>query len=190
MDSSKCSTLTHLFTLFRLHYVPRLPFSLLVGDIASVKWYTSMTGNQMMDYYVQPWNIYSHTRTCTHSGLCRRPSILVAFHVCYLLDHANVHQISALVIWFQCISDIFINYGDLDPLYIFIHYGDIYLLYIFVYHTWHFVYHAYSWPLYSYVSGTTICICSHMQRLIIVLYWWMAGSYTYFFITPLLGLIL
>ena len=24
-------------------------------------------------------------------------------------------------------------------------------------------YHAYSWPLYSYVSGTTVCICSNMQ---------------------------
>ena len=49
------------------------------------------------------------------------------------------------------------------------------------------LYHACSWPLYSYVFGTAICICSHMQRLIIVLYWWMVGSSTWFFITPLLG---
>ena len=30
-------------------------------------------------------------------------------------------------------------------------------------HTCHILYHAYSWPLYSYVSGTAGCICSHMQ---------------------------
>ena len=29
-------------------------------------------------------------------------------------------------------------------------------------HTCHILYHAYSWPLYSYVSGTAICICSHV----------------------------
>ena len=50
-----------------------------------------------------------------------------------------------------------------------------------------FVYHAYSWPFYSYVSETTIIICSHVQSLIIVLYCWMAGSSTWFFITPILG---
>ena len=49
-----------------------------------------------------------------------------------------------------------------------------------------FVYHAYSWPLYSYVSVTAICICSYVYILIIVLYCWMAISSTWFFITPLL----
>src|SRR5713226_2945355 len=57
----------------------------------------SMTSNQMMDYYVQPQHLYSHSRTCTRSSLCRRPSRLVASLVCYLLDHASVHEISALV---------------------------------------------------------------------------------------------
>ena len=38
------------------------------------------------------------------------------------------------------------------------------------------MYHAYSWPLYSYVSGTAISTCSYVQSLIIVLYYWMAGS--------------
>ena len=42
-------------------------------------------------------------------------------------------------------------------------------------------------PLYSYVSGAAVCTCSHVQCLIIVLYYWMAGSSTWFFITPLLG---
>ena len=51
-----------------------------------------------------------------------------------------------------------------------------------------FVYHSYSWPLYSYiVSETAISTCSYVQILIIVLYYWMAGSSTWFFITPLLG---
>ena len=31
------------------------------------------------------------------------------------------------------------------------------------------LYHAYSWPLYSYVSGTAICVCSYVQSCIIVL---------------------
>ena len=89
-----------------------------------------MIGNQMMEYYVRPCHIYSHSRTCTHSGSCIRPSSLVAFHVCYLLDHACVHEISALMIWFQRTSDIFSHYGDLDIMYIFIHFGDSDLLYI------------------------------------------------------------
>ena len=91
-----------------------------------------MTGNQTMDYYVRPRHLYSHSRTCTRSGLCRRPSRLVASTICYLLDHASVHGISALVTWFQCMSDIFSHYGDLDPLYIFIFHGHHDPLYIFI----------------------------------------------------------
>ena len=45
-----------------------------------------MTGNQTMDYYVRPRHLYSHSRTCTRSGLCRRLSRLVASFICYLLD--------------------------------------------------------------------------------------------------------
>jgi len=56
-----------------------------------------MTGNQTMDYYVRPRHLYSHSRTCTRSGLCRRPSRWVASLICYLLDRASVHEISALV---------------------------------------------------------------------------------------------
>ena len=91
-----------------------------------------MADNQTMDCYVQPQHIYSHRRTCTHSGSCRRPSSLVEFHVCYLLDRASVHEILALMTWFQCISNIFIHYRHLDPLYIFNYYRDIDLLYIFI----------------------------------------------------------
>ena len=39
------------------------------------------------------------------------------------------------------------------------------------------LYHAYSWPLYSYVSRTAICICSYVQSCIIVLCW-LGGWYS------------
>ena len=136
-----------------------------------------------MDYYVQPRHLYSHSRTCTRSSLCRRISKLVASLKWYLLDRAGVHEISALVTSFQCMSDISSHYGDLDLLYIFSHFGDhgsfVYLhhgdsdlciLYM-VMTTYVILYHAYSWPLYSYASGTTICICSYVQSCIIVLCW-------------------
>ena len=38
-------------------------------------------------------------------------------------------------------------------------------------HLCHILYHAYSWPLYSYVFRTAICICSYVQSCIIVLCW-------------------
>ena len=85
-----------------------------------------------MDYDIRPRHLYSHSRTCTRSVLCRIIFSLVAFHICYLLDRASVHGISALVAWFQCMSDIFSHYGDLDPLYIFSFHGDIDPLYIFI----------------------------------------------------------
>ena len=140
-----------------------------------------------MDYYVRPWHLYSHSRTCTRYGLCRRPSILVAFHICGLLDRASVHEISALVTWFQCMLDIFIFHGDHDPLYIF-----IMEILIYIYCTWR-------WPHMSYfvsclfMAIVLLCIrdCYIYLQLcaefIIVLYYWMAGSSTWFFITPLLG---
>ena len=91
-----------------------------------------MTGNQTMDYYVRPRHLYSHSRTCTRRILCRRLSRLVAFHICYFLDRASVHEISAIVTWFQCMSDISSHYGDLDPLYLFTLHGDHDPFYIFI----------------------------------------------------------
>ena len=193
MDSLKCSTSTHLFTLVSLHSSTLIPIFIIGGWSRICERYTSMNGNQRMEYYVRPRHIYPHSRTCTHISLCIRPSSLVAFHICYLLDHANVHDVSALMIWFQCMSDIFNHYGDLDPLYVFssmeilIHCISSSWRFWSIYivrgndHTCHILYHAYSWPLYSYVSGTAICTCS------LVLYYLMVGSSTWFFITPLLG---
>ena len=93
-----------------------------------------MIGNQTMDDHVRPRHLYSHGRTCTCSSFHRRPLILVAFHICYLVDCASIHEMSTLVTRFQCILDIFIHYGHIDLLYIFSYYGDIDPLYIFKFH--------------------------------------------------------
>ena len=69
-----------------------------------------------MEYYVRPRHLYSHSRRCTRSSLCRRLSRLVASLIFYLLNRASVHEISALVTWFQL--DISSDYGDLDLLYL------------------------------------------------------------------------
>ena len=99
-----------------------------------------MTDNQVMDYYVRPRHLYSHSRTCTRSSFCRRIYRLVSFLICYLLDRANVHHILSLMTWFQYMLDISNNYGDLDLLYIFSHFGDHGPLYIFIVETLIYVY--------------------------------------------------
>ena len=109
-----------------------------------------MTDNQMMGYYVRPRHLYSHSRTCTRSGLCRRPSRLVTSLICYLLDCASVHEISALVTWFQCMSDIFSHYRDIDPLYIFIFHVDHDPSYIFIRDILIYLYCTCRWPHMSY----------------------------------------
>ena len=128
-----------------------------------------MTGNQTMNYYVRPRHLYSHSRTCTRSGLCGRILRLVASLICYPLDHASVHEISSLMTWssicqtFPATMEILIYYVSSAIMEImvlcisspwrfwsmYIVHGDDHLCDI--------LYHAYSWPLYSYVSGTAIC---------------------------------
>ena len=142
-----------------------------------------MTCNQMMDYYVRPRHLYSHSRTCTRSSLCRRPSRLVASLIFYSLimpvfmrfqlswlDSTICQTFLAIMeILIHCISASFMEimilciYSSWRFWSIYIVRGDD--------HTCHIFYHAYSWPLYSYVSETAICICSYMQICIIVLCW-------------------
>ena len=159
-----------------------------------------MTGNQTMDYYVRPRHLYSNSRTCTRSGLCRRPSRLVASLICYLLDRSGVHEISAVVTWFQCMSHISSHYGDLDLLYIFRHFGDDGSLYIFIMEILIYVYCMWWWPhmwyhvLFLFMAIVLLCIwdCYMYLQLYAELYYctmligWLVfhlGS----FITPLLG---
>ena len=146
-----------------------------------------MAGNQTMDYYVRPQHLYSHSRTCTCRGLCRRISRLVAFLICYLLDHANVHEISALVTWFKCMSYIFIFHGDLGDLYIL-----IMEILIYLYCTWR-------WPHMSYCIMPIHGHCTLMYLGLLYVFTvicrvvslysadWVAGSSTRFFITSFLG---
>ena len=109
-----------------------------------------MTGNQTMDYYVRPRHLYSHSRTCTRSGLCRRPSRLVASTICYLLDHASVHEISALVTC-SSICQTFPATMEILICYIFSHCGDHGLLYIFIMEILIYVYCTWRWPLMWYL---------------------------------------
>ena len=105
-------------------------------------------GNQTMDYYVRPRHLYFHSRTCTHSDVCRRPSRLVAYLICYLLDRASVHEISALMTWFQCMSDISSHYGDLDLLYIF---SLLEIMFLCISSSWRF------WSMYIVHGDDHIC---------------------------------
>ena len=87
-----------------------------------------MTNNQTMFHHVWPRHLYLHDGTCTCSGLRRRRLSLVEFHIGYILDHAIIYEMSALMTRFQFI----IRY--LHPLRIF------FSLYIVCGddHTWHF----------------------------------------------------
>ena len=58
----------------------------------------------MMDHHVRPRYLYLRDGICTHSSLCRRPLRLVEFHICYLLVHASIHDMLALMTRFQCIT--------------------------------------------------------------------------------------
>ena len=142
-----------------------------------------MTNNQMMDYYVWPRHLYSYSRTCTRSVLCRIPSILVASLICYLLDRASVMGFqlswldSSLCQTFPATMEILIYYISSSILEIMVLCISSSCIFWSMYivrgdeHICDIMYHAYSWPFYSYVSGTAICTCSYMQSCIIVLCW-------------------
>ena len=102
-----------------------------------------MTGNQTMDYYVQPWHIYSHSRKSTRSGLCRRPSSLVAFHIWYLLNCASIHEISAFMIMIP-VFPVYIRY--LHPLW----------------RSWSIVYCTRRWP------HMTLCISCLFMAIVLL----------------------
>ena len=133
-----------------------------------------------MDYYVRPRHLYSHSRSSTRSGVCRRPSRLVASTICYLLDRASVHEISSLV---TCSSICQIFPATMEIL---IALAILEIMVLCIYSSWRFwsmyivhgddhicaiMFHAYSWPFYFYVSRTAICMCSYMQSCIMVLCW-------------------
>ena len=166
----KCSTSTHLFTLVRLHSMPWLPFSLSVGYLVFVngihqwlviRWWTTMfdldtfiriVGHVLVAVCVEDLPGWWHSIYATSLIV----PVFMRFHPSWSLFQTLVY------IWY------------LHPLWRY--WSIVYCMWWF--HTWQFVYHSYPWPLYSYVSGTTTCICSHMQIFIILSYWWVDGSST------------
>ena len=142
-----------------------------------------MTGNQMMDYYVWPRTSihivgYVLVAVCVEDlpywwHLIYATSLIVPVFMRFQLSwlDSSVCQIfpAIMEILIQYISSAFMEIMILCissswrfwAIYI-VHGND---------HTCHIFYHAYSWPLYSYISGTATSTCSYVQSLIIVLYW-------------------
>ena len=155
-----------------------------------------MTGHQMMEYYGRPQHLYSHGRTCTRRILCRIISRLVAFHICYLpvfmrsqlswLD-SSVCQISSSImeILIHCISSYFMEIMILCI-------SSSWIFRIYLYCLWRWPHMSYFVSCLLIMAIVLLCIrdcCMYLQSYveIFVLYCWMAGSSTWFFITPLLG---
>ena len=151
-----------------------------------------MTGNQTMDYYVQPRLIYSHSRTCTCSCLCRRHFGLVEFHICYILDRASIHEISALMIWFQCMSDlqplwrswsiVYLQLSWRSWSFVYIHHGysDLSILYMVI--TTHVMFcimpiHGHCTLMYSGLLYLLVVMC----RVLIIVLYWLDGSLFHLF---------
>ena len=61
-----------------------------------------MTNNQETVHHVQPQHMFSCDGTYTRGGLCIRHQILVAFRICYFLDHVSIYDISVLLTRVQC----------------------------------------------------------------------------------------
>ena len=124
-----------------------------------------------MDYYVQPRHLYSHSRTCTRSGLCRRLSLIVPVFMIFQLSWLD----SSICQTFLAIMEILIHYisSAIMEIMVLCISSSFWFMYIVLGddHLCDILYHAYSRPLYSYVSRTAICICIYVQSCIIVLCW-------------------
>ena len=117
--------------------VPWFPFSLLVGDLASVNG-------------IHQWPLIRRWTTMfdLDTSICIVVHVLVAVCaslICYLLNRAIVHEISALVTWFH-ICQIFPATMEILLYYIFSHYGDHGPLYIFIMEILIYVYCTWRWP--------------------------------------------
>ena len=98
--------------------------------------------------------------------------VLLCIQDCYMYLQLCVESYHCIVLieWLVLpLGYSSLHFWDHGPMYIFIMEILIYVYCTWLWpHMWH-MYHAYSWPLYSYVSGTAICICSYVQSCIIVL---------------------
>ena len=154
--------------------VPWFPFSLSVGDLASInsihqwpviRWWTTMfdldtfihiIGHVLIAVCVEDFPNWWHSTYAT--------SLIVPVFMIFWLSwlDSNICQTfpAIMEILIYCISSVFMEIMILgiSSLWrfwsMYIVRGDD--------HLYDILYHAYSWPLYSYVSGTTICICSYV----------------------------
>ena len=139
-----------------------------------------MNDNQTMIHHVQPRHFYSRDGTCTTSSFCRKPPSLVSFHICYLLNHASVHDISALVIFIAESSVYQISSSTMEILIHCILYVEmtthdtLYIMPI----------HGHCTLMYPRLLYLFAVIC---RALSLYCTDWMVGSSTGLFITPLLG---
>ena len=190
MDSLKCLTSTHLFTLVRLHSVPWFPFSLLVGDLASVngihqwpviRWRTTMfdldtsiriVGHVLIADCVEYLPYWWHFMYATSLIV----PVFMRFHLLWL--DSCICQI------FPVIMEILIHYISSAIM-------EIKGILIYVYYTWW-------WPLMWYLVSclfmaiVLLCIwdcymqlCAELYHCTMLIGWLVfhLGS----FITPLLG---
>ena len=149
-----------------------------------------MTSNQAMDYYVRPWHLYSHSRTCTRRRLCRIPSRVVAFYAISLIVPVFIRfQLSCLIlVYVRCFQPLWRSWSI------------IYLQ--SSWRSWRFydsLYCTWRWPNMLYcimpIHGHCTLLYPGLVYLFAVMYRvvslysvdWMAGSSTGFFITSLLG---
>ena len=157
MDSLKCSTSAHLFTLVLLHYVPWFPLSLLVGYLVSVngihqwlviKWWSIMIvcdtvihvmGHVLAMICVEDLQVWWHSIYAT--------SLIVPI---FIIFHLSWPDLSVHVY----LPEVFIQYEGLIALYIVC--GDD--------HSWH----MFIIPIHDHCTNMylgLLCIlhiCSHM----------------------------
>ena len=162
--------------------VPWFPFSLSVGDLVSVngihqwlvirRWTTMfeldtsihIVGHVLVVVCVEDFLHWWHILYATSLNVpffMRFQLSWLDSSICQIFPAIMenlIHYISSsfMEIMILCISSSWIFWT------IYILHGDD--------HTCHILYHAYSWPLYSYVSGTAIFTCSDVQSLIIIFY--------------------
>ena len=154
--------------------VPWFPFSLSVGDLASVnnihQWpvirqWTTMFGLDTSIHIVG----HVHVEVCVeyfpywwHFIYVTSLIMLVFMRFQLLWLDSSICQIYSSIteILIHCISSSFMDIMILC-IYSSCRFWSIYIV-CGNDHTCHILYHAYSWPLYSYVSGTVVCTCSHV----------------------------